>query len=174
MGRAPAGGYDLPPVTAVCRIRSATLDDAEAIAALSTELGYPQTGYDVVRRLGRLLAEADDVVLVAQMPDGTVAGWLHAQHRHELAAERFVEIAGFIVGAPHRSRGIGDALVQSVVAWARCRGVTEVWVRARLERAEAKTFYERRGFRLAKQQNVFVRRLSAAEMVPKQPQHRGQ
>lgn len=148
-------------MTAALHIRPVTLDDAEAVASLLTELGYPQTSQDAARRLARLLPDADHAVPVPEVRDGTVAGWLHAEHRHELAAERCVEIAGLIVGAPHRSRGIGDALVQSVVAWARCRGVTEVWACARLERAEAKTFYERRGFRLAKQQNVLVMRLPA-------------
>jgi ribosomal protein S18 acetylase RimI-like enzyme len=148
-------------VTAALHIRPVTLDDAEAVASLSTELGYPQTSQDAARRLARLLPDADHVVLVAEMRDGTVAGWLHAEHRHELAAEGFVEIDGFIVGAPHRGQGVGEALVQSVVAWAQGKGADEVWVRARVERSQAKAFYERRGFSVMKQQNLLVMRLPA-------------
>jgi N-acetylglutamate synthase-like GNAT family acetyltransferase len=155
-----------PRVSPTFRIRLAKLDDAEAVAALSTELGYPQTRCDAARRLDGLLADPDQLVLVAEMPDGIVVGWLHAQLRHELAVERFVEIAGFIVGAACRGQGIGGALIESVLAWARRRAVAEVWVRARVERAETKTFYERRGFRVIKQQNVLVKRLPPAGAVP--------
>ncbi len=149
-------------MSATTRIRPATLADAEALASLSGEMGYPQTAAEASRRLGRILPDTDHMVFVAESAAGRVAGWLHCQYCIGLADEPFVEIMAFIVGETQRGHGLGVALARRVDEWARQRGVNRVCVRARLERTAARAFYEHRGFRLAKQQNVLVKSLRAS------------
>lgn len=153
-------------VSATIHIRSAALADAEAMAVLAGELGYAQTRDEAAARLRLLLADADHRVFVAEGADGRVAGWLHCRYCLELADEPSVEIMAFIVGEAQRGHGLGAALLRRVDEWARRRGVSSVRVRARLERTAARAFYEHRGFRVAKQQNVLVKGLGPVAERP--------
>lgn len=142
-------------------VRGARVSDAAAAVALLDELGYPhQTVDEAAGRLRALLADEDHLVLVAEA-GVTVAGLVHAHYCIELAVEPFVEIMALIVTDAHRSGGLGGALVEATAEWARGLGIDEVCVRARVERLRAQAFYERHGFGLDKQQNVFVRKLRA-------------
>ena len=143
----------------VNKIRAATVDDAVAVAALSHELGYPQSAAEAAARLRHLLAQDDDLVLVAEAADGSVAGWAHAHYSVLLAVAPYVDIKGLIVSASQRGQGLGKALTDAVADWARALGAEEVTVRSRVERTAAHAFYESRGFVLRKQSKVLVKRL---------------
>ena len=140
-------------------VRAARAGDAPALAALSTELGYPVEAAQIATRLSGLLAGADDVVLVAVASERQVVGFVHAAEKRLLVSEPFVELEGLIVAAGARRRGAAGLLLEAVERWTRARGVGELRVRARLERDAADLFYRRRGFELEKQQRVFTRRL---------------
>jgi len=142
------------PVT----VREARAGDAPALAVLMTELGYPTRERRAAERLSGLLAGADDVVFVAAM-GGAVVGFVHAAERRLLVSDRFVEMEALIVTAGARRHGAAADLVAAVEGWSRARGVAELRVRARVERAAAHRFYRGRGFALAKQQRLFVKRL---------------
>ena len=60
----------------VMLIRQADAADAEALARLSGQLGYPADAAAIARRLRGIVAHGAGVVLVAQI-DGAVAGWAH-------------------------------------------------------------------------------------------------
>ena len=136
-------------------IRNARNYDADAIAGLCGELGYPATRAQVVSRLAAVEAESRACVLVAEDASGTVAGWLHVAIRASLTNEPCAEIRGLVVAASSRGQGLGGALLRAAEAWAHARGCECLRVRSRVEREGAHRFYERAGFVRAKTQAVF-------------------
>ncbi|MEQ1579054.1 MAG: hypothetical protein ABL964_00540 [Steroidobacteraceae bacterium] len=77
-------------------LRPASLDDAEAIAALSTQLGYPTTAVQAAARLSQLVQEPDHCVLVVEL-GGQVAGWAHVERRLILESGENAELMGLVV-----------------------------------------------------------------------------
>ena len=55
-------------------VRAARLEDAAAMAGLSSQLGYPVSPVALAERLAGILDRSDEVVLVACRLDGTVRG----------------------------------------------------------------------------------------------------
>jgi ribosomal protein S18 acetylase RimI-like enzyme len=142
-------------------IRAATVGDAARVAELSGVLGYPAGAEAVAGRLGRLLGADDDAVLVAEAPDGEVAGWVHAAALELLESGTSCEIMGLIVAPEHRDRGVGRGLIAAVEAWATGRGLTVLEVSSNVVRPEAHAFYERLGFERVKTQHEYCKRLPA-------------
>jgi hypothetical protein len=65
-------------------VRPAAIDDAEALASLSGELGYPATSTQIGARLQLLLTrEHDHAVFVATVEEAIV-GWIHVGLRRVL------------------------------------------------------------------------------------------
>lgn len=141
------------------QIRRATLDDAPALAELSSELGYPTSVGAAGKRLALLLSSDDHAVLVAASADGRVLGWIHAFLALRVESDTFAELGGFVVGEEYRRRGIGRRLLAAAEAWASSRDVQMLRVRSRTSRADARLFYERLGFRETKQQRVMNKAL---------------
>lgn len=141
------------------QIRAATIVDAVAVAALSTQLGYPVDADAIARRL-RAIAMHDDggVLLVAESDDGGVAGLARALVQHFVVDEPFVELAALVVDDAVRGEGVGAALLAAVEAWTRDRGFASVHVRSNVIRERAHRFYLRQGYVEWKRQAVFVKR----------------
>jgi ribosomal protein S18 acetylase RimI-like enzyme len=137
-------------------VRTCLLADAPAVAGLATELGYPTDGEQARDRLERLLGRAEDAVLVAE-ENGVVVGWIHVREGHALESEPVGEIAGLVVTAARRGRGLGKALVQAGLAWAAGRGLDTVRVRSNVVREETHRWYQAAGFEPIKTQRVFSR-----------------
>ena len=139
-------------------IRPMTARDAEAVARLVTELGYPATPEDVARRFDRIDWQENQVVLVAEQ-SGQVIAWVHAAIHPYLEHDASAEILGLVVADGHRSRGVGEALVRAAESWAEARGCRALRVRSRITRERAHAFYERHGFRRIKTQHCFEKAL---------------
>ncbi|MGP1674967.1 MAG: N-acetyltransferase family protein, partial [Candidatus Limnocylindrales bacterium] len=94
----------------VLSIRPAAPADAEAIAALFTDEGYPAGPSDIVERMARFASEYSRV-LVAEH-DGVLLGFLalHALPRFE-HDDRIVRVLALVVDAGARDRGVGGALM---------------------------------------------------------------
>jgi GNAT superfamily N-acetyltransferase len=137
-------------------VRPCRLSDAQAVADLATELGYPTGAEQAGSRLAWLLGREEDAVFAAEL-DGAVVGWLHAREVRSLESEPCGEIAGLVVAAPHRGRGFGKALVRAALAWAAERGLPTLRVRSNVVRAEAHSWYRAAGFEVLKTQAVFSR-----------------
>jgi len=141
------------------RIRRATPDDAEAIAHLSGELGYPTTATDARRRLFDIKTAEHHSVLVAEDPTGAVVGWIHVFRSPRLGGEPFAELGGLVVTEALRGQGIGSQLVAAAERWTAERGIATLRIRTRTTRNDARLFYEELGFVLTKTQVVFERQL---------------
>ncbi|MDD4885525.1 MAG: GNAT family N-acetyltransferase [Thiomonas sp.] len=135
-------------------IRRAVLDDAEALAGLSEQLGYPATAAIMRERLARILPAADHAVFVAEV-QGRVVAWTHVLNVLHLESGPCAEIAGLVVDEAHRGDGLGAALVRCVIDWTRSQGFAVLKVRSRAERLRTHQFYLRLGFVQTKVQHLF-------------------
>ncbi|HJR12546.1 MAG TPA: GNAT family N-acetyltransferase [Rhodanobacteraceae bacterium] len=143
-------------------VRVATSTDAEALASLSGQLGYPADAAAVLRRMGGGLID-HGVVLVAVDPQGAVCGFAHAEPRCLLIAEPFVELAALVVSDNGRGSGAGATLLAAVETWTREHGIASVRVRSNVLRERAHRFYLRGGYIEKKRQAVFLKRLQARD-----------
>jgi GNAT superfamily N-acetyltransferase len=126
-------------------IRLATADDAEAIAALFTDEGYPAGPSDIVERLTRF-ASPHSQVLVAEH-DGAILGFIaiHAMPRFE-HDDRIVRILALVVDAGARERGVGRALMAQAERIATELGAAFIEITAGHHRPEARHLYESTGY----------------------------
>jgi len=137
-------------------IREATAADAAALAALSTQLGYPAQPGEAELRLAALGPEG--AVLVAES-DGAVLGWIHVCGIRFFQSPPFAEVGGLVVDEAARGKGVGKLLLEAGARWAAEHGYRKLRVRSNVVREDAHRFYEREGFRRVKTQAVFDREL---------------
>jgi GNAT superfamily N-acetyltransferase len=140
-------------------IRAARTYDAQAIAELGAQLGYPSTRQQIATRLAGVEAEPSSRVLVAENGDGHVIGWLHVAARTQLTEDCSAEILGLVVDESSRGVGIGAALIRAAEEWARTEGCVRMRVRSRDTRERAHRFYERAGYARNKVQLVLHKTL---------------
>ena len=126
--------------------RIAQKTDAMDMARLSDALGYPVETAVLSERIERLTTHPDHLVLVAEQPLTTIAGWIHAAEHEILESGLTCEILGLVVDANQRNQGIGRRLVERVEQWAGERGLKQISVRSNVLRPESHPFYERLGF----------------------------
>jgi GNAT superfamily N-acetyltransferase len=126
-------------------IRRATADDAEAIATLFTDEGYPAGPSDIVERLDRFSSEHSQVLVADQ--DGTVLGFvaLHALPRFE-HDDRIVRILALVVDAGARERGLGRKLIAEAERVGAELGAAFTEITAGHHRPEARRLYESLGY----------------------------
>jgi ribosomal protein S18 acetylase RimI-like enzyme len=128
------------------RIRPPADSDADAIARLMGELGYPSTPERVRARLERVAGDDGYAAFVAEV-DGAVAGFLGLQTGWAYEHDRpFARILTLVVDARMRRRGVGARLVELAEGWARERGAYVLMLTTNVRRQEAHRFYESVGF----------------------------
>lgn len=135
-------------------LRTLTLTDAEAIANLSSQLGYQASVAETKVWLQEILASKDHCTFGAVL-DEKLIGWVHGFYTLHLESGAFVEIGGLVVDENCRRTGAGRMLVEQVRAWAKQRGVGKVRVRCSTQRTDSHTFYKAIGFEEVKEQKVF-------------------
>jgi GNAT superfamily N-acetyltransferase len=130
---------------AALTFRDAVPDDADWIAGLLSEEGYPAGGSDIVRRLERF-AELGSPVRIAEQdgqPLGFVAVHLVPRFEHD---DRLARVIAMVVDPGVRSRGVGRALLGDVDRLAVEAGCAFVEVTAGHHRQEARRLFEAAGF----------------------------
>ena len=153
-GRAPA--YSSPMFT----IEAATIDDIDVLVEQSGALFLEDAGrYDTFidftwsEREGRadferLIASDDCLVLVARAGREAVAhlvGYIHAASPTRQPVT-YANLRSLYVAPTSRRQGVGDALTQAFVNWARAEGSAEAHVDAYAANEPAQRLYERHGF----------------------------
>ena len=136
-------------------IRDACLQDAPALAELTTQLGYQVDAQTIAARLAEVLARPASVLLVAAGEHDRPIGWLHLELHRTLTSPASVHIAGLVVDEAHRSGGVGKILLQAGEAWAQEHGVARMTLYSRQTRERAHAFYEREGFVIVKRSFFF-------------------
>jgi GNAT superfamily N-acetyltransferase len=141
-------------------LRPATEKDAPSIAKLTRELGYPATALEIRRRIKDILASDHDLLVVAE-ESSRVAGWFQAHASVAVESGFRVEIVGLVVSSAARRRGVGRALVAEAERWAARQGAETVVVRSNQQRVESHAFYPALGYKVAKTQMVYRKRVGS-------------
>jgi GNAT superfamily N-acetyltransferase len=145
-------------------IRTAVIGDAEAVAHLVTELGYPTTPPAMRERLTRILADKTSATFVADR-DGSVIGVAGAALGSYYEKDGIhCRLAVLVVASTARGLGVGQRLVETVERWAISRGAGDVVLTSALHRGRAHAFYERCGY--ARTGLRFFKQLNAAGRTP--------
>ncbi len=140
-------------------VRHADDTDAEALAALAVQLGYPADTDAVRRRLSAMLPRPDYLVAVACAQD-RVCAWLQAHRSVALESGSRVELLGLVVAKQMRRQGVGRLLVQFAEDWAGRLGSDAVVVRSNVLREESHAFYLALGYARTKTQAVYRKSLA--------------
>jgi GNAT superfamily N-acetyltransferase len=126
-------------------LRAATAEDADRIAALFTDEGYPAGPSDIVSRLERFDSIYSRVVVADH--EGELLGFVafHALPRFE-HDDRIVRVLALVVDAGARERGVGHLLMDEVEQAAREVSAAFVEVTAGHHRPEARHLFEALGY----------------------------
>lgn len=134
-------------------VRPAAPADADALAALGRAvaaegerwLTYDRSPSDERRNVKSVRRDPNAAVFVAETPSGVVGrisilrdGNPYSNHVAEL---------GLMVAASERRRGIGTALIEEALNWARAAGVTKVELHVFPHNEPAIALYRKLGFR---------------------------
>ena len=136
-------------------IREAVPGDATALVSLARAVGSEPEGWLISTRdwrgageerryLRSLRRSRDAAVFVAEGPDGIVGRLSLGRDPHP--ASFHVADLGLMVAADHRRQGIGRALLERAVKWARANGVAKLELHVFPHNRPAIALYERFGF----------------------------
>jgi GNAT superfamily N-acetyltransferase len=127
-------------------IRAAELGDADALAALVTELGYKTRNSEMRMRLESILVDPRYRTFVA-IKQGRVCGMIgtfcHYSYEYNDPSGRIIAL---VVASDSRGHGIGRQLIVRAENDFAQRDIRRVAVNTRFERKEAHEFYERLGY----------------------------
>jgi ribosomal protein S18 acetylase RimI-like enzyme len=127
-------------------VRPAREADAEQVASLMTELGYPSTAAGVEGRLRGSLNRESSCCLVAQA-NNEVVGFMSAELiPYFPTGSTISRMTSLVVSSRHRSRGVGETLVEAAATFAREHGCSGIEVTSAERRVDAHRFYQRLGF----------------------------
>ena len=134
-------------------IRQMAETDAEVVAMLAGELGYPN---EVEAIRGRIRAiDESDLLLVAVHAGDKAIGFIQAHQVRIIEVGFRVEILGLVVSSSARRGGIARRLIEEAEAWAKSIGAEAISVRSNTKRIEAHLFYPALGYKEIKTQAVY-------------------
>lgn len=137
------------------RIRPAEPGDAQALVVLAREIGRENGSWLLTTEEWRSVADErrylrvvrrhpDAAVFVAEEDGGLVARLSLSRDAHP--ASRHVGDLGLMVAATHRRRGVGTALLEQAVVWARASGIRKLELHVFPWNEPAIALYESFGF----------------------------
>src|SRR5438477_8769537 len=123
------------------RLRAAEASDAEPLADLMTQLGYPTRASEMEMRMETIFANKNYATFVA-INDGKVCGMIGTltcqTYEHNSPSAR---IFALVVSDKMRGRGVGLALIAAAENDLAKRNIKRVAVNTRFERTQAHEFY---------------------------------
>ena len=133
-------------------VRPATPADADAIVSLGRAvaseeelwLTYDRSRSDERRNLRGIRRDPNVAIFVAETPAGVAGRLSIARDRHPYSPH--VAEVGLMVAADQRRRGIGSALMDEALKWARSAGITKVELEVFPHNAPAISLYRKLGF----------------------------
>ncbi|HET9417422.1 MAG TPA: GNAT family N-acetyltransferase, partial [Candidatus Limnocylindria bacterium] len=143
----PVGGLSVPRPEGV-EIRPLARDDFAHALALSRELyGLPDADPEAHRPAFETLVNDPDATPFLAIADGAPAGLVVFRFRRRLNHATFEGwVSDLVVSEPFRGRGIGRALMASVIAEWRLRGSHRIQLEVGADRTAARSLYEAMGF----------------------------
>jgi RimJ/RimL family protein N-acetyltransferase len=133
-------------------VRPAAPGDANALVVLGRDvaaepelwLTYERSSSDERRNVRSVRRDPHAAVYVAETPDGVV-GRLSIARDHGPVSHHVAEL-GLMVAANQRRKGIGTALMEAAVKWARDAGVTKLELHVFPHNRPAIALYQKLGF----------------------------
>jgi RimJ/RimL family protein N-acetyltransferase len=134
-------------------VRPAAASDADALVELGRAvageddlwLTYDRSRADERRNVKSVRRDPNVAVFVAEIPEGIV-GRLSIARDHNPYSRHVAEL-GLMVAASARRRGIGTALMEEAMRWARAAGITKLELTVFPHNEPAITLYRKLGFR---------------------------
>ena len=136
-------------------VRTMKVEDAERVAILSDQLGYPATADSIKERFQILINLPENAMFVAEDETGLIVGWAHVCGVHLLESEGYAEVGGLVTDSNFRRKGVGSALMKAVEVWAKANGFTNTRLRSGMHREEAHRFYTSIGYVSVKTSMLF-------------------
>ena len=122
-------------------LRSATAEDAQVIAELLGELGYPALPADLPARIESVRNEGGDVFVAVDI-SGQVLGLTTLSRHSALHTPRPIAyIDALVTSSKARRRGVGRFLVNEAKKWAEREGCARLTLTSAEHRAAAHEFY---------------------------------
>jgi GNAT superfamily N-acetyltransferase len=136
-------------------VREMDAEDAEAVNALSKQLGYPLSIGQTLQNIKAVLQSKDHTAFVGEY-ENRIVGWIGAAQAIMIEVMPHCEINGLVIDEHHRGMGIGKLLIDRVKHWAKEKGNDKIGLHCNVKRTEAHLFYLQLGFTELKQQKNFV------------------
>jgi ribosomal protein S18 acetylase RimI-like enzyme len=127
-------------------LRPAREADAEQVASLMTELGYPSTAEGVKDRLHGSLSSQASCCLVAEMGHEVIGVMSAELLPYFPTGSTICRVTSLVVSSRYRSRGVGEKLMAAAATFAREHGCSGIEVTSAERRVDAHRFYQRLGF----------------------------
>ncbi|TWT18660.1 GNAT family N-acetyltransferase [Luteimonas marina] len=127
-------------------LRSASLIDADDVATLLSELGYPCDLDDAARRI-RAIGDNDRQALVVARVGGVVSGLVALDFMYYLPLDTTTcRITALVVTSSARGQGLGRQLLREAERRARTGGAARLELSSGSQRTDAHAFYKACGF----------------------------
>ena len=127
-------------------LRSASAIDADDVAALLSELGYPCDTADAARRIASITSNDRQALVVARC-GGMVTGLIALDFMYYLPLDTTTcRITALVVSPDAQGRGLGRQLLREAERRARAAGAARVELTSGSQRTDAHAFYKACGF----------------------------
>ncbi|MEQ1512324.1 MAG: GNAT family N-acetyltransferase [Lysobacteraceae bacterium] len=127
-------------------LRGAVPADADDVAALLTQLGYPCEPADAAERIATVLHNDRQALILARQR-GVVCGLLALDYMYYLPlGTTTCRVTALVVSADVQGHGIGRLLLRDAERRARIGGAARLEVTSASHRTEAHAFYRACGF----------------------------
>ena len=141
-------------------LRNAVQADADDVAALLTELGYPCEIDDAAERISSILANDRQALVVARR-HGVVCGLVALDFMYYLPlGTTTCRVTALVVSNTAQGQGIGRHLLKEAERRARAGGASRIELTSGAQRVEAHAFYVACGY--GSQSVRFVKQLGSA------------
>lgn len=129
-------------------IRDIRPEDFSLLVYLIEELGYPPVPEKVVNRLQNITNDNSYKTLVAEV-NGKVIGFISLCKLYAYEENGcYIRIVALVVDKQYRGYGVGTKLVNTAETWASSIGAFAIVLDSGINRKEAHTFYNNRGYKV--------------------------
>jgi N-acetylglutamate synthase-like GNAT family acetyltransferase len=141
-------------------IRRIVKEDVDQLSELYKSLGYSISKQQLRARVEKLILSKEHALYLAELPDGELAGWIHAYMGVTLYIDPVIFVRELIVDRDMRYIGAEHALLQVVEQWAREQACSAIFLWSETLQQKDPQFYH--GFGYSLQPSQVLRKLLTA------------
>lgn len=130
------------------QVRPLRASDLDRTTELLRQLGYQMSPSEVASRIANVIASDAHYAAVAVAGE-KLLGLVHVFERPALEKPCQAVVQSLVTDEDARRTGVGRELMIAVEAWARRRGLEHIVLHTRIDRDNARAFYERLGYQRA-------------------------